>query len=248
MITEKLKYHLLPLRLLRDIHKNQKRYDINHLQKFEAILRRNGYSFSQFDSILDFGCGFGRLTQHLFTVAPQARIFGCETESDLVQECRKRFSNGTFVQNDPTPPLDFAEEEFDFIYSYSVFTHLSESNHIAWLKELARKLRPGGVMIHTIHSYETLDRLQFFSPESLAKYEFHDSVPAFTQVLERYHYAIGNMSRPEYGYTIISKDYVVKRWPEYSGLRLVDYADAAIESYPEGCHDVVILAKRGDLE
>jgi len=243
MFTAKLKYHLLPFRRLMDVYNNQRRYDLNHLQKFESILRRNGHTLSQFKSILDFGCGFGRLTQHLFALAPQAEISGCETEGDLVKECQKRFPNGTFLQNIATPPLDFPEEEFDFIYSYSVFTHLSESNHIAWLKEFADKLRPGGVMIHTIHSYETLYRLQIFSPESLAKYELHGSVASFTQDLDRYHYAIGNMSRPEYGYTIISKDYVTKKWPEYSDLKLVDYAEAAIESYPEGCHDVVLLVK-----
>ena len=58
-----------------------------------------------------------------------------------------------------------------------------------------------------------------------------------------YHYVVKNPSTPEYGLTIISKEYVMTRWPRYSGLTLVDYAEGAIESYPEGCHDIVMLVK-----
>lgn len=49
-----------------DLQKNQHirelstRYDINQLQKFQAVLERNGFSLSTFSSIRDFGCGSGR--------------------------------------------------------------------------------------------------------------------------------------------------------------------------------------------
>ena len=82
-----------------------------------------------------------------------------------------------------------------------------------------------------------------FSPESLVKYELPKSVDDLAQSSCGYHYVVDNPSMPEYGLTIISKDYVTTRWPHYSGLTLVDYAEGAMESYPEGCHDIVILAK-----
>jgi len=234
---------LLTLRLLFSSGNGERRYSINQLQKFEAVLNQNGMSLLQFKSILDFGCGFGRLTQHLFELIPNTRIFGCDTEPHLVATCRKKFPQGTFITNNPTPPLDVNNEVFDLIFSYSVFTHLSESNHAAWLKELAEKLRPGGIMMHTIHSYEALKRLEIFSPESLDKYKLPEPVHSFFQPSDRYHYNVTDVSKPEYGYTIISKDYVMKKWPTYSGLRLVDYAEGAIESYPEGCHDIILLVK-----
>jgi len=40
---------------------------------------------------------------------------------------------------------------FDFIYAFSVFTHLSESGQVAWLAELSRILRPGGYLLMTTH-------------------------------------------------------------------------------------------------
>ena len=221
----------------------EKRYNLNQLQKFEAVLNRNSRSLQQFTSILEFGCGFGRLTQYLFELVPQAHVFGCDIQSDLVAECCRKYPQGCFITNDPTPPLNFDDAQFDLIYSYSVFTHLSEPNHAAWLKELARTLSPGGVMLHTTHSYESLRRAEMFSPESLMKYKLPGPVDAFIRSSHSYHYVVNNPSTPEYGLAIISKEYVMTRWSRYSGLTLVDYAEGALESYPEGCHDIVMLVK-----
>ncbi len=221
----------------------QKQYNLNHLQKFEAVLIKNGRSLRQFKSILDFACGYGRLTKHLFELVPEARIYGCDIQSDLVSRCQRNFPKGNFIKNEVKPPINYGDFQFDLIFSYSAFTHLSESNHAAWLQELARTLMPGGVMLHTTHSFESLRRAAFFSPESLSKYNLPESVDLFTSHSDKFHYAVNDLSMPEYGVTIISKEYVMKRWPDYSGLILVDYVEGAIESYPEGCHDIVMLMK-----
>lgn len=221
----------------------EKRYSLNHLQKFEAVLSRNGYSMRQFSSILEFGCRYGRLTRHLFNLAPQAGVFGCDILKEGIQDCRRNYPKGVFIINEPVPPLDCEDGQFDLIYSYSVFTHLSEANHISWLKEFNRLLRPGGVMLHTTHSYEYLKRAAMFTPESNEKYLLPEPVEAFIQLPHRYHYVMDNPEAPEYGLTIISKEYIMTRWPQYSGLKLCEYAEGAIESYPEGCHDIVMLVK-----
>jgi SAM-dependent methyltransferase len=221
----------------------EKRYNLNQIQKFEAVLTRHGRSLRQFSSILDFGCDHGRLTQYLFSLAPHARVFGCDILGDAVAECRRRFPQGRFVKNDPEPPLSFDDAQFDLIFSYSVFTHLTEANHASWLKEFGRTLRPGGVMLHTTHSYEFVRRAATFSPEWLEVCNVPGDVDAFVRSPHRYHYVVDNPATPEYGQTIISKEYVMTRWPHYSGLTLIDYAEGAIEAYPAGCQDIVMLAK-----
>lgn len=221
----------------------ERRYNFNQLQRFEAVLNRHGRSFRTAPSILDFGCGYGRLTQYLFEFAPGAAISGCDVDHGAIRSCQRKFPRGSFVTNHPTPPSPFSNAQFDLIYSYSVFTHLSEPNHRAWLRELSRHLKPGGIMLHTVHSFEYLKRAAAFSPEQLVKYRLAEPVEAWLQSQGGYSYIVEDSSIPEYGYTIVSRDYVSEHWPRYTKLELVDYAEAAIEAYPEGCQDIVVLAK-----
>ena len=58
-----------------------------------------------------------------------------------------------------------------------------------------------------------------------------------------YHYNVNNPALPEYGITVIRRSYVENHWPKLSGLKLVAYVDSAIETFPEGCHDLVVLAR-----
>ena len=221
----------------------ERRYNLNQLQRFEAVLNRHGRSFRTAQSIQDFGCGYGRLTQHLLEFAPGAAISGCDVDHGAIRSCQRKFPRGSFVTNHPTPPLPSSVGQFDLIYSYSVFTHLSEPNHQGWLKELSRHLKPGGLMLHTVHSAEYLKRAAAFSPEQLAKYRLAGLVETWLPSHHGYYYIVEEPSRPEYGYTLISRDYIVERWPRYAALALVDYVEAAIEAYPEGCQDIVVLAK-----
>lgn len=219
------------------------RYDLNQLQRFEAVLQSRGFSLRQFTSMLDFGCGPGRHITHLLRVLPQAQIFGCDISRRNIDRCRKAYPMAHFFQNTVGPPVEFDNNQFDFIYSYSVFTHLTEENHKKWLRELARILKPGGVMLHTTHSYECLCRLQFWSPERLDKYKVREPIEALTMPEERYHYAPESELTPEYGYTIISQEYVMNNWPKYSGAKILRYVPGAIEAYPEGCQDIVLMEK-----
>ena len=50
-----------------------------------------------------------------------------------------------------TPPLSFESAAFDIVYSVSVFTHLDERLQDMWLDELFRILRPGGILIISVH-------------------------------------------------------------------------------------------------
>lgn len=216
---------------------------MNQIQGLESALNRNGWSLQNFSSILDFGCGSGRLSQYLYRLTPKAQFFGCDLDSHALIEAQRLCPNGHFQVNNSRPPLDFDTGQFDLVLSYSVFTNISEASHMAWLTELGRVLQTGGVMLHTVHSYEYLRRTAFFSPENLEKYKFPSPVQELSQSRGEYHYISPDGWPPDYGFAVISKDYVMTRWPGYTGLSLMDYEEAAIESYPEGCQDIVILAR-----
>ena len=99
------------------------------IQKYEHILQRNNRSLKDYNNILEFGCGYGRLIKYILVINNTAMVYGCETLSEAINYCQRKYK-GTFILNDYFPPINIEDEQFDFIYSYSVFTQLSEENHI----------------------------------------------------------------------------------------------------------------------
>lgn len=221
-----------------------RRWNMGQLQAMERELNRAGYSLSGFASIMEMGCSYGRLLRNVSALVPGAAIYGCDVLPEMLERCRKAIPGGSFVVNSSAPPIAFPDGTMNFIFTFSVFTHLSEPNHIAWLAELGRKLRPGGVMLHTTHGYECIRRLRLFGPERLAPYEIPCGLDEFMEVNARYHYVVDEPKTPEYGRAIISKDYVMANWERYSGLKIAQYAEGAVEANPEGCHDMVVLVKK----
>ena len=63
------------------------------------------------------------------------------------------------VYNGSLPPLNISDHSVDVLYCVSVFTHLSENQHNAWLKEILRVLKPGDLFVGTFHGEKCRDRL-----------------------------------------------------------------------------------------
>lgn len=71
-----------------------------------------------------------------------------------------------FNSNSLAPSLKYEDNSFDFLYSVSVFTHLSEEMHYRWFKENLRIVRPGGIIMLTTHG----DKYKLL-PNELFRYE-----------------------------------------------------------------------------
>lgn len=115
-------------------------------------LKECGVGTGEFEAILDFGCGAGRaIRQFPFLEPPleKAKIFGSDINAEQVEWCRRNLPFAEFQVNSPYPPLRYADEKFDFIYTFSVFTHLPEASQRAWLAELRRVLKPDGCLLVT---------------------------------------------------------------------------------------------------
>jgi SAM-dependent methyltransferase len=119
----------------------------------EAIrdtLTKNGIDIARLESILDFGCGPGRVLRHLPDLTG-ARLFGCDYNRKSISWCRKHLPLAEFSINEPEARLRYDDRSFDFIYALSVFTHFTEAQHGFWIDELRRILRPGGYLLLTTH-------------------------------------------------------------------------------------------------
>jgi SAM-dependent methyltransferase len=113
-----------------------------------SVLDRTGRNLESFSSVLDFGCGCGRVMRQWASVSGPCFV-GSDYNSALVGWCQQNLTFAEFKRNELVPPLPFREGEFDFVYALSVFTHLSEPLQHGWMDELARVIKPGGLLLFT---------------------------------------------------------------------------------------------------
>ena len=102
-------------------------------------------------SVLDWGCGPGRIVRHLPSIIPKSKIYGCDYNAISINWCKSAIEDVHFVKNDLAPPLAFSDSQFNYIYGISIFTHLSEEMHHKWIAELYRVLAKGGALMLTTH-------------------------------------------------------------------------------------------------
>ena len=93
-------------------------------------------SLESMSSILDFGCGCGRVFRQWKDLP--AEIHGSDSNATLVAWCWENLPFGHFQVNGPDPPLPYADDSFDLVYALSVLTHLPVETQRRWLEELAR--------------------------------------------------------------------------------------------------------------
>ena len=125
------------------------------------ILERNGVEIERFNAILDFGCGVGRIMRH-WGLLRRPALYGTDYNPALVRWCEGNLKFAEFQVNSLSGGLPYEAETFDFIYAFSVFTHLSEPLQFFWINELSRVLKPGGYIYFTTHG-------DFFFPQLSAE-------------------------------------------------------------------------------
>ncbi len=128
------------------------------VQSITGILEKNGLDIENFQTILDFGCGCGRVIRHWHSLQTTT-VFGTDYHQELIKWCKQHLTFAEFAENWLSPPLAFDDKRFDFVYALSVFTHLPESLQIVWMEELSRILKPGGYLLITTHGERYMDVL-----------------------------------------------------------------------------------------
>lgn len=107
--------------------------------------------------VLDFGCGCGRVLRHLRHLP--AELHGCDSNPVAVEWCAGHLPFARAAVNALESPLDYDPESFDVVYALSVFTHLPARLQAHWMAELRRVLKPGGVLVLSLHGDATLHHL-----------------------------------------------------------------------------------------
>jgi SAM-dependent methyltransferase len=141
-----------------------------------------GAELAELRSILDFGCGCGRVLRHFapLAAAPDGpRLVGSDLNRRSVRWCRRHLPFAEFTVNPLAPPLPFEDARFELVYALSVFTHMPPALQQRWMAELRRVLEPGGWLMMTTHGESYLSHL---SPAEQARFRAGETVVRYEDV------------------------------------------------------------------
>lgn len=174
--------------------------------------------------VLDFGCGWGRLTRFFARDLPPGSLHGCDPVEEILDVCRRSRVPAELHKSEFVPerlPVD----GLDLVFSFSVFTHISEESAMQCLRAIHAALNPGGIAILTIRppAYLDLDPKMHAARDALGP----DPVAALTEPRYVFVPHAADPSHPQYeggemtyGEAVISLPYVRERWSEL--FELVD--------------------------
>jgi len=199
---------------------------------------RLGVSFRDY---LDFGCASGRVLRHVALSERGVNAVGCDLNRRHTDWVATYLPPQIKVfQNHSIPTLPLPDESLDVITAYSVFTHI-EAFETAWLMEMRRVLRPGGVLWATIHSERTWQVMEPGWPLYDAMVHFPDFAPyqeSRTSLPKDRLVFRADGSRSYSSNVFYTMDYIHRTWGRLFEIaevhhRLPDYQDVLILRKPQ---------------
>lgn len=143
------------------------------------------------NTVCEWGCGPARIIRHMPALAARGGIsfIGTDYNTKTIEWCKRNIKGAEFFLNELTPPLPFASCSIDCVYCVSVFTHLSEEMHFAWLGEIMRVLKPGGIFMMTVnggHS-KAVQRKEEMDLYDSGKFVVRDNVKEGSRIFLAFH-------------------------------------------------------------
>lgn len=157
---------------------------VSHAETISAVIEREFGDKAV--AVADWGCGLGRVIRFL---PARHRRFGFDCNAAAIDWCLAHVEGVEFEAHRALPPLSAAAGAFDFVYSISVLTHLSQSAGQLWMDEIRRVLKPGGVFFFTVHgagqirSLSAQERAEF----ALGKPIYRGKVQEGSRIYVAYH-------------------------------------------------------------
>ncbi|GBG01558.1 hypothetical protein AZSI13_08850 [Azospira sp. I13] len=203
------------------------------VSRFACLLaERFGRPIASFNSILDWGCGVGRLTRHLLPFGP--RVTGMDMDLEAIQSCTAALPNADFMQVGLLPPVPVDDSSFDLVLGLSVMPHLTEAAQDAWLAELQRITVPGGLLLLSVQGLTQMALYRMPKERKLAAQRegVHDACGVVP--------AAGASDAEMYPRDILhSPSYILSHWGKY--FEVLDIIEAIA-----GNQDVVVMRRRAD--
>jgi SAM-dependent methyltransferase len=155
-----------------DLDRGKAAYFYSGIRAFQMTQQLIEWRFDSSDALdmLDFASGYGRVTRFLLERLGPQHLTISDVMSSAVEYQRTVFDVNAVVSS--THPGDFTlSDSYHIVQAISLFSHLSEASFRRWLSRLWECVKPGGLLIFTVHdvslSSHSEGRKDFiFSPAS----------------------------------------------------------------------------------
>jgi SAM-dependent methyltransferase len=204
-------------------------------KKLKALYGRHGSGPLARAAVLDFGCGWGRLTRFLARDVEPGSLCGCDPYPGILDVCERTGVPGRLAAIPYVSESLPFDDRFDLVYAFSVFTHLSEETHLASLRAIHSGLAGGGLLIATIR------------PPAYARNGLHEALPrgSAARKLERdkpvylfgAHDVQPSGGEVTFGEAVVNLPYVRERWG-----RLFELVDVSLML--DDIYQVVLTLRR----
>lgn len=115
------------------------------------------------NSVLDFGCGHGRVARHLRILFPEADLLFSDVDESGWRFCAQQFAGTGFPSSDDVGLVEIPRVA-DIVFLGSVFTHLEEGRCRKLWAKMFEALAPGGALIATFRGAAAY-RMMLTTPE-----------------------------------------------------------------------------------
>lgn len=98
-------------------------------------------------SIVDFGCGNGKILSEIYKINPQANLTGLDVSQAAINQAKRRLPGVKFYKINDGGLIPLEDGSVDFIFSSEVIEHVYDTENA--FTEFSRILKPGGRILLT---------------------------------------------------------------------------------------------------
>ena len=205
------------------------------LKDLEELVRAAGRPLERVTSLLEFACGYGRLTRFLVRRATPARIVVSDIDHDAVEFVRRTFGVRGFDSVADPERLQH-RERYEVIVVVSLFSHLSEGVWTAWARRLSSMLVEGGLLV-----FSTNGRSAYESLDAERRRQLEAPVPGFHY--RPFNETRGRLAGDLYGTTYVTEEYVRRVFTPDLGVRMAGVHPGKLFG---GAQDVYVIERSGE--
>ena len=187
--------------------------------RLQMVMERY-YQGGQPETYFDFGCASGRVLRHL-AAQTNLNLLACDFDLLNVRWVQRHLPrNIRIFQNTALPHLPVEDNSIDMFSAYSVFSHIDLWEE-AWLAEVRRVLRPGGLAYITIQSQHTWQRVaaRENSLKRLLSFEVSPALEltaeSFDKPMPRERIVFFTKQHELYVITYVTTEYVEREWSRF---------------------------------